>query len=222
MAHHDRIDFTEEAIVLVGEDDQRFVCHQNLLSASSPFFLAATAKDPGKIIRLPEQDPTAFSIYLNWRYTGSLDLFDGDPAHGVETASDGLIRQKAGKRWHNLFNAYALGDMLQDSTFCNTLIDAFVLLVDTTGHYPPPSVVNPVFRSLSDLSKLQKVFIHKMAFRVSFKTLEENLDLYLAEVWKEIALLSVKERERMKDYKLTQAQGKCFFHVHREGEDKCT
>jgi hypothetical protein len=66
--------------VVVGLEEERFYIHANLLEALSEYFLKALnivkEKDQLQIVKLPDADADAFSIYAKWLYTGRFHAED--------------------------------------------------------------------------------------------------------------------------------------------------
>ena len=129
----DRSNFAQTITVLVGEKEQSFIVHQDIICASSEFFRAAVSKgwqeEETKTVRLREHSPAAFKIYLEWLYVGK----DGDvdlEALAL-TYADELIpederipetilpRLFAG---HALCKLWMLGDFLDDEKFNDDVI----------------------------------------------------------------------------------------------------
>ncbi|PPJ57490.1 hypothetical protein CBER1_09935 [Cercospora berteroae] len=114
------IDFSIAPIVInVGASpSQRFYADEAMIRKSSKFFDAALNKEwkegQERIVNLPETQPAAFNVYLNWLTTGKLHVHDQP-----ETA--------AGTRQINtkLVEAYVLGDKILDVDYkdhvCDTL-----------------------------------------------------------------------------------------------------
>ena len=74
--------FSGVATILVGEPNNKsrpetkYLIHQELLTAASPFFAAALdgtfAEGLDQTVRLPEEKPEIFEWFLQWLYTGTL------------------------------------------------------------------------------------------------------------------------------------------------------
>jgi hypothetical protein len=63
-------------------------------------------------VRLPDDEPGIFSLYVHWLYWGTLPVICDKT--GTPADSEHL----------DLVKAYVLGDKILDSTFQNTIIDA--------------------------------------------------------------------------------------------------
>lgn len=223
-ADNGRIDFSNEVTVLVGTDEKKFTAHKDVLCETSDFFRAALGgawlESADKIIRLPDQVSVAFSIYLNWRYCGSIDLWDGREGITTYTNIEGQERQSQGPRYERLVHSYALGDFLKDQKLCNALVNAYFEVQSVTNSWPLPSFVNLAFECLPETSKLRLLIVHHIAFSSTYESFEANIGALKPEVVAQIALVSVKYRS--KPAKTTIAQGRCFYHEHENDEGKCT
>lgn len=219
-----RIDFGKEVVVLVGGSEKRFVCHANLLTAQSPFFEAALSgrwlESEEKLVRLPEQAPTAFSIYLNWRYTGAVDLSDGEDNAGTYTTPEGAIKENQGPRFSRLVRCSVLADMLQDHAFSNALIDSYFDLVEITYQFPSSTAVNLAFQLLAEGSWVRRLFIRQLAFDANAYELSQRINEHDFQVVSAIAVLSIMERGvPMKDKRI-RAKRQSMYHNPAEGKKK--
>ena len=198
-----------------------------MLSGSSEFFRAACSerwrKLKDKIIRFPEANAVAFSIYLNWRYLGAIDLWDGAPEDRTHVTKEGVTFPVAGCRHTRIVQSYILGDMLVDDKFCNALIDSYFELARETGHKARPDEVNLAFERLSQRSGLRFLLVHQEAFEAAYDNegIEEKLDLLLPEVWREVAKESMKYRDLSLGEKKPSKRGKCFYHKHNGSQESC-
>lgn len=103
-------------IVVVGNQQklEEFKVHEALIRASSPFFDKALTgpwiEASQRLVKLPEDEPKAFALYINWLYSGKV------PAHSEDANTD----------YNHLLNAYTLAERLLDTEFHNAVIDAVV------------------------------------------------------------------------------------------------
>ena len=173
------------------------------------------------MVHLPEQPPVAFSIYLNWRYTSSIDLLDGVEDAETHTATDESTKSSRNLRYERLIQGYILGDMLQDDKFCNNMIDSYFELREATKASPSHYCINLAFDKLPDTSKLRLLIAHHLTHSTGGEAFEKAIENLLPEVWKAMATVSVKEREIPLARKTAWARGKCFYHKHKDGEQLC-
>lgn len=85
-----------------GQDAESWMIHKDLLTHQSPFFAAALSgcfkESTTNTVELIEDDPGAFTLFVQWLYTGEYDIkFDNTPSIACL--------------------AWALGDKLQCPTF---------------------------------------------------------------------------------------------------------
>ena len=220
-----RVNYNDEVIVLVGEEEQRFVAHKDFLCANSEFFEAACSekwrKGKDRIVRLPEQNPVSFNIYLNWRYLGIVDLWNGEAELRPQSDIDGEKLTSTGTRYNRLIRSYILGDMLQDTQFCNALISSWFSLVEETKRIPSSDKVNQIFESLPETSKLRQLVTHEIAYGLNVDDFKKDLESYSPGVLSAIAEVSVTERHLSNESKKPRTRGRCFYHIRAEGEAEC-
>lgn len=221
-----RIDFSDDVVVLVGEQENRFVAHKHVLCESSEFFKAACngewRESKEKIIRLPENSERAFSIYLHWRYSGYVDLWDGQERPTTYTDKIGITRPDVGPRGARLVACYLLGDMIGDRKFRNALVDSWFALFAETNVVVTAKNVHIIFSKLPVTSKLRQLAVHELAFDFNFEGFEATLPNYSLEVVRAIAAAAVKHSHDPDNAMTPKQRGRCFYHEHEEGEGKCS
>lgn len=137
-----KVDFGEGSTltVLVGSEQQKFVVHRDVLTKSSTFFQSAVKPSlfgpKDRQIKLPDQDAIAFEIYVNWLYSGAIDLWkDGEVVSTYKT-NCGRTYENGGARYSRIIQSFALGDYVNDHEFCNALIDAYFDVGRATNTWP--------------------------------------------------------------------------------------
>lgn len=106
------------------------VVHEAIIRAESPFFEAVLSKEwkesEERVVRLPEQYPEAFDIYLRWIYSGKLVVgkIDIQDTQAYDSFTNSLSR------------AYILGEMLQDVDFKEAVIDGLFETIEPTERVP--------------------------------------------------------------------------------------
>ncbi|KAJ5357609.1 hypothetical protein N7541_004767 [Penicillium brevicompactum] len=133
--------------ILVGSDKQAFSVHEKLICDSSPFFRAALGgpweEASEHIVKLPEEEPKIFSIYLHWVYYGKLAVLVDRAQLPTIT---GLELQDRERRFSNeeylqLLKACVFADKILDGKFHDTIIRAVVeriLNKDASGYRRVP------------------------------------------------------------------------------------
>lgn len=137
-----KIDFSEGSTitVVVGSEQQKFIVHRDVLTKSSTFFQCAIkpswTRSRDRQIKMPDQDVTAFEIYINWLYSGTIDLWkDGDVTSTYKN-DRGKTYEEEGSRYFRIIHSFVLGDYVNDDGFCNALIDSFFDVCDLTNQWP--------------------------------------------------------------------------------------
>ncbi|KAI4655937.1 hypothetical protein J4E93_000653 [Alternaria ventricosa] len=124
--------------IIVGEDpDQRqFLIHKTYICERSEFFRRAMngnwTESKERIVRLPEDDPAAFEVYINLVYTGLLLTKNTDEKRTEDTIGDELDK---------LCKLYVLGEKLQDKAAKNSALQALLVVSqeqDTEGRMYVP------------------------------------------------------------------------------------
>jgi BTB/POZ domain len=142
---------------MVGPTDALFCVHKNLVCETSPFFRGACnslfKEGLNDVIYLPEQDPEAFDIFMDWVYTG-LIIFDPHPPN-EESATES-------KAWWILVTQmYLLAHYLQSTSFGNDVIDFIGLSI--TRHEvlknPQSDAIHLAYNSTLDGCGLRKLFV---------------------------------------------------------------
>lgn len=100
----------------MGPKEQCFMVHKNIICRRSRFFEAACAKKwtkPDKKIRLPEDEPDAFAVYLECVYNQPQIVENEDQQDDEVTSAE----------WAVLFRTYILADKYGDLPSANNMID---------------------------------------------------------------------------------------------------
>lgn len=142
--------------VLVGEEKEIFSVHEKLIRTSSPFFDKATSgawlESAQHTIRLPEDEPEIFSIYVHWLYYGTFPVYCDKPG------------RPANQEYLKLVKAYTLGDKLMDTVFQNAAIDAIVeksTSMASDGHkwYPDTEVVEFAYNNTNKSAPIRQLLV---------------------------------------------------------------
>jgi hypothetical protein len=130
-------------IIVGSEQPITFSVHENLISAASDFFKKSMNGDrkesKERSVRLREEDPEVFQVYLHWLYYHTLPVRIDSPG------LDGNVE------YLRLAKAYIMGDMLQDGNFKDAVLDAMAekgkSKASDGNHWHP---VGPVIRAIYD------------------------------------------------------------------------
>lgn len=211
----------------MGSEEAKSVVHKHILCRSSEFFQAAYRGEwreaIDKVVRLPEVDPDTFDLYLGWLYTKQIDL-PSVPAAGFR--DDEALEQEEDDLLHSLINAYALGDVVADTSFRNAVVDkARDMLIPPH----PKRVVLPGFREITELycrvprrPKLSRLFVDIWVFYLADgASFAKHLQDIPTDFVAEVASICMEERTmRFADREPTR-RSRCFYHEHRNDSDKC-
>jgi hypothetical protein len=160
-------DFTTTFDVVVGSAhgrEKRFPVYHDLLTARSQRFRVARTAEPHQPVRLDDEDPEVFSLYLNCVHSGIEVVRSGgellgkqvDPAPGgvaklvkrerdSEQGADESNDHPDGGRFEALIRLHLLASKLQDFEMMNSAIDELVRMVDEDGLVP--AQVNLIYSS---------------------------------------------------------------------------
>ncbi|KAF2250850.1 hypothetical protein BU26DRAFT_603379 [Trematosphaeria pertusa] len=235
FSHNRILDFgIKVRAVRVGTESQHtdFTVHENLLRRS-PFFVSPLdpcgSGDAGAFTALPDHKPTAFTVYVQWLYSGRLHT---KPSKEETTAvGDPLRRQE----WLKLVDAYILGEYLGDIDFRDTVIDAMLgwfheaqtqdrtSLLDSVGEvYMETSPGSPLCRLLSDIvawhfedRTLQEMKVKQTSFQLPPAFLLDTL----------VKLSSRFQGAGMAAFgrgsPVNAGRGTCIYHCHGPGDKAC-
>jgi len=181
--------------------------YHDILTARSDFFLAALATKPQQPVRLDDEDPDVFSLYLNCVHSGMEIVRAGGEflSRQSHTASDGvenLVKRERdseqgadeseddtdGGRFEALIRLHLLANKLQDFDMMDSVIDELVRMVDEDGLIP--THVNLIYTSTKRGDSLRTlvrdVYVHEAESSEHHEFLRTS-DLH-PEFWRDISL----------------------------------
>ncbi|KAK4498846.1 hypothetical protein PRZ48_009356 [Zasmidium cellare] len=215
--------FKPPVAVSVGNPPTTFHVNASILCTTSGYFQhmlsekGAPDKEPP--IRLPQHEPAAFNIYLNWLHRGK--LFINKPTGKSAKGNEEVIRESF---WENILESYFLGSKLDDPDFKDALVDAALLamLDDDEGvtWYPGRRIRQRLYERTTPGSRMRRLFVHMAASLTNVKELVRPNDdplqeplPFLQELQRQLA-----SGEKESTYEMGLA---CTFHEHRAGEKNC-
>lgn len=142
--------------MVVGSEEKAFSVHENLIRASSIFFDKALSgnwkESHERVIKLPEDEPEVFAIYVHWLYFRTFAVFRGKP-DALESV-DHL----------RLAKAFVLGDKLLDQEVQDAVMDAFVESMSTpdkNGHlwYPTGPTVGYAYENTNSSAPIRELLL---------------------------------------------------------------
>jgi hypothetical protein len=165
---------------------------------------------------MPDDDPVAFNIYLNWVHKGVISM-DIDEIEEKDTGGY--------DSWEVAILTYALGDKLLDIDFKDAITDAvahMLSVVRPDGEVWSPSSVELLHLAYEKLArdcKLNLLIAHRL---VRFS----NIESLLKEEWPVGLLFNISRESIRKDTEGSQEDtrdvaARCAFHEHAPGAENC-
>lgn len=144
--------------VVVGKEQEteEFGVHEALIRSSSPFFEKALTgpwtEASQRLVKLPEDKPKAFSLYINWLYYRKI------PAYSEISTTD----------YDNLFDAYILAEKLLDTQFHNAVINAVVERSQNTvtcvaPKFPASLAIHHAFNNTESSAPIRRLLVDMYA-----------------------------------------------------------
>lgn len=198
--------------------------HKSLICASSPFFKAACSgtwkESEEKVVRLPEQLPDSFEVYLHMLYTQEFDVWGDDKEAFLETCKD-----RANGNGTNLFDRmlhhFVLGDVLRDVHFCNKVVDGLVEAIERLRFIPAGSTIRKHWDNLPSNCTMRRVLIDCAATTAEYEPMVQLAADYPHGFIIGIALAGIRDRNVAQKDRPFIKRRKCDYHEHISEEDKC-
>ena len=225
--------------VLVGKNQRPFLLHFHLLTDSSSYFsklslTSSAGNDTSNWLshKLPEARTETFEIYATWLYTGEICTISSEAS---TDDSDATLEIEAGRRvalqeddpacaeelrvvkaeLKVLMKCFKLADKLQDAKFHNATIDCWIELIEEKDFYTMPSWSG---EKESAFRPLMRLMADAWSHRGNVGYLNEKRGGG-TEFWQIVvkALMEKKDSDKGPCY-----ENRCKYHIHAEGEAKCT
>jgi hypothetical protein len=202
--------------VLVGPDAVPFSVHEELVCASSAFFKGALshnwAESQQRSVRLEEEEPDAFEIYLQWLYRGTLPVPKWDRiTHKRRSAqADFLLLAKA----------YVLGDKLQDGDFADTVIDALVMANNDEVELIWGDTISYIFENTPDSSPARDFLVDALYCEHCRDTLGKEDDFPKNFLFRLAEMAVTYDRESYRE-EFDEACNGCRYHQHGKDAALC-
>lgn len=207
--------------VLVGKPQVEFTAHKSVLCERSAFFAAALkpewTNNQERVVQLPEDDPQAFSAYLEWAYRGSFTLDIDDVDNGIDAITMPLAQ------------LYVLAEKLGPGMMSlkNAAIDKLIACLNKHECVLEEGTVCYVYQNTLETSKIRKWIEDDFAYdtKESLMTTSELKDYPLEMTIKvlhrlkqqyESSQLRRSERPPQKD-----RYARCYYHEHGEDSPPC-
>jgi hypothetical protein len=182
---HRDYNFNSTISVLVGDKQEPFTVHRDLICDSSKFFKAACSQHwvegREKEVRLPAVMPWDFQRYLAWLYSKKL-----------EAASKGLRDIVV----YATIDLYILGDVLDDIRLRNAAV-AFLFGLEYSPEKGLPGfpTVEKMWAQTPPNSSLRNMYVAKFVRHMSAGFFEEKIAEYPMEFVQEIAVAALRSRD---------------------------
>ena len=234
LTRYHRLSFTEYVEVLVGPEKKSFSVHKGIICAQSPFFKAACSERWNRItsngaklepIKLPEDNPEYFDIYLHSIYHDHVDVGDTkDSLPGEELWSEEVRLDQ------RLVETYILADKLGDVVTTNALIDELINESDKARRIPANSTVVSVVGNVHNNSLLYRLFLDYFIYEIDEIQLRKTIDDGLVPATFLLEALAEYRRlcDQQPNYKISEilpftftGQQGCRYHQHDEQNPGC-
>ena len=170
--------------VVVGPSRKEFILHKKLLCHHSEYFVAAFSEKfrEGKenLLKLPEEDPIAFSYFVQWLYTGTLPRI---PTAGLSKPfqPEAVDLYLMAERWFIVPLQNAFMDKIIESTHKISL------------HSLP--IIQKIYESTIESSKLQKFIVQKACYHL--ESTEHNSRAEIIKLFDEVPDFGVEMAKEM-------------------------
>ncbi len=128
-------------------------------------------------MRLPEEEPEDFEVFLLWLYTQSLE----------HTESPNVNQQ-----YEVLFKLYFLADRLQVRGLRNAIVDTIIALEHSGDFVPGTDLVNLTFERTARSSPLRRLMVDMHVWDVRPSFIAEHEAEFCREFLLELALASMR------------------------------
>lgn len=166
-------------------------------------------------VRLEDDDPDTFQLYLHWLYRGTLPVRADEPGHACNS------------EYLQLAKAYVLGDKLQDGDFQDIIIDAIIDKWNSKasdGHncFPVGAVVTCIYNNTPESSKARRLLVDICVHNGSKSWLSDwtkECDIPKDFLFDMVIALFSKEEENTSNPIVESST--CRYHQHGSGPMVC-
>ena len=173
-------------------------------------------------MRLPEIEPEIFGIYSCWIYTGEIDVV----SRATDAQLPGVKYDKdipAEEQWAvfvRLTKAFALGHMLQDIHFTNTLIDEFVAFLKNTSRFRGSEAIALAWNATMPESGFMRALVDWVAVYMPASHFAKKEKKFPSGFVAEVAKACMRDRELSISQRGIAHRSRCFYHDHEGGKGK--
>ncbi|KAK4893406.1 hypothetical protein LTR27_008302 [Elasticomyces elasticus] len=165
-----RPNFNDTITVVVGEEKELFTVHTATICRKSEFFKAACKREwqesKDKTVPLPDIKPPVFTLYVNWAYTGVLDVEIIDDSLMAQDRSQDPDMIQAEKdlalsdhRQSNIIALYLAADFLLDEELKERAIDKLLEVVWGSSFNLQPTRIAEIWASSATDSGLRRLIL---------------------------------------------------------------
>lgn len=212
--------------MLVGDEEQKFLVHKDIICNKSDFFRAAVTGPwkEGKtgVVRLPEVLPAVFEVYVGWLYTDQVDVATLLQADGNKRTRDSEELSDAEHRGviDALISSFALGTMLQDVRLRNSIIDEYISFAEAVQRVANPCNIEMLCDAIPDDSTLMKLCVDYAAVDMAKTIFAKEVHVWPVPFVIQIALAAVRDCDLPSLERSPSSRPRCFYHEHVGGEGR--
>lgn len=166
-------------------------------------------------VTLKEEDPEVFEIYLHWLYFEKLPVQNDNP--GLEGNTE----------YVQLAKAYVLGEMLQDVTFKDAVLDVILIKCRSKasdGHnwFPVGPAVRYIYEGTPESSAARRLLVDLYTYygHAEWLTQWANKDDLPKQFLLDLAIATLEKRPRP-PASLALKAGTCEYHEHLPDPNSC-
>lgn len=146
-------------ILIVGDQKEQLIVHADYLTLRCPFFAAALSNRTWKeaqtrVIKLPEEDPSAVGLYLDWVYRDRLPTHSHYPV------------DQAGAVYLSLAKLYVFGERVLDVAIRNAIVEDFIAFSSVINHglpgyqyYPSAAAIDAIYEGTTEESPMRRLLV---------------------------------------------------------------
>lgn len=184
--------------------------HENIITEASDFFRAACKgewkESDERTVRLPEINPDVFKVYLTFLYTGEVDA---DVDYEEADAPTLLIK------------CFALGEMVQDVRFKNSVIDKYLYTTESDGEIASSGTIQLLCEAVHSESTMMRLCVDYATFYTNKASFDVAVKELPSQFVASIAMAAVRGLGQCVDEeKKPRNRRGCYYHEHPDGKGK--